>query len=53
MAPDEILMKVHMKIVFRINFFNEIIEPCKYIVQVTVVKHSKYNMKNNKLVNIL
>ena len=46
-------MKVHMKIVFRINPFNEIIAPCKYIVQVTVVRHSKYNMKNNKLVDMV
>jgi hypothetical protein len=42
-----------MKIVFRINSFNEIIGPCKYIVQVTVLRHSKYNMKNNKLVDIV
>ena len=53
MAPDEILMKVHNRIVFIIISFNEIIEPCKYIVQVTLVKHSKYNMKNNKLVDML
>src|SRR5918995_3611706 len=38
-AHDETLMKVHLKIVFR-KSFNEIIEPCKYIVQIALVEQS-------------